>query len=261
MDIPAGLILDPPNLKPWQNVPVRDYVAKAFGLPTAFQHDANAAAFGEYWAGAGREANSLVFFTLGTGVGGGIIIDDYVLEGQHSHNARARTRVPIEMSQSAPSHGCGRMGCLEAYASATAVVKRTMEALTKSGARSPLRQQSKKEGGLSARDVFEAALAGDKLAETIVAETATYLAIGAVFAMHTIDPDMVVFGGGMIAAGDGFLDRIRKEVKRLALPVPAERTQIRFASLGSDAGYVGAAACGRQLYWKLRKKPRLEEIS
>jgi glucokinase len=259
MDIPAGLILDPPNLKPWQNVPVRDYVHKAFGLPTAFQNDANAAAFGEYWAGAGREANSLVFFTLGTGVGGGIIINDYVLEGQHSHGAELG-HVPIEMTNPRQC-GCGRMGCLEAYASATAVVKRTMEALTKSGARSPLRQQSKKEGGLSARDVFEAAHGGDKLAETIVAETATYLAIGAVIAMHAIDPDMVVFGGGMIAAGNGFLDRIRKEVKRLALPVPAEKTQIRFASLGSDAGYVGAAACGRQLYWKLKKKPRAEEIS
>ena len=120
---------------------------------------------------------------------------------------------------------------------------------------------SKKEGGLSARDVFEAASAGDKLADTIVAETATYLAIGSVIAMHTIDPDMIVFGGGMVAAGNGFLERIRKEVQRLALPVPAEKTQICFASLGSDAGYIGAAACGRQLYLKMKKKSRADEIS
>jgi len=259
MDIPAGLILDPPNLKPWQNVPVRDYVGKAFGLPTAFQNDANAAAFGEFWAGAARDARSLVFFTLGTGVGGGIIIEDYVMEGQHSHGAELG-HVPIEMTNPRQC-GCGRMGCLEAYASATAVVKRTVEALAKSGAKSPLRQLSKKEGGLSARDVFEAAAGGDKLADTIVSETATYLAIGSVIAMHTIDPDMIVFGGGMVAAGDGFLERIRKEVKRLALPVPAEKTQICFASLGSDAGYVGAAACGRQLYWKQKKKSRSDENS
>src|SRR5437588_10364775 len=74
MDIPAGIILDPPNLKPWQNVPVRQYIQDAFGVPTAFQNDANAATYGEYWVGAGRGAHSMVLFTLGTGVGGGIVI-------------------------------------------------------------------------------------------------------------------------------------------------------------------------------------------
>src|SRR5262245_24738820 len=85
MDIPAGPILDPPNLKPWKNVPVRDHVHKEFGLPTAFQNDANAAAYGEFWAGAGKEVHSLVMFTLGTGVGGGIVVGDLVVEGEHSH--------------------------------------------------------------------------------------------------------------------------------------------------------------------------------
>jgi glucokinase len=87
MDIPAGFILDPPNLKPWQNVPVRQYVFDQFGVPTAFQNDANAAAYGEFWVGAGKDAHSLVMFTLGTGVGGGIIIGDFILEGEHSHGA------------------------------------------------------------------------------------------------------------------------------------------------------------------------------
>src|SRR3989442_9313761 len=87
MDIPAGVILDPPNLKPWRNVPVRDHVAKTFGKPTAFQNDANAAAFGEYWAGAGRGVASLVFFTLGTGVGGGVVLEGRILTGRHSHGA------------------------------------------------------------------------------------------------------------------------------------------------------------------------------
>src|SRR5262249_56891783 len=85
MDIPAGLILDPPNLKPWRNVPVRQHVAGAFGKPTAFQNDANAAAFGEYWSGAGKGARSMVLFTLGTGVGGGIVLFDRDVEGEHSH--------------------------------------------------------------------------------------------------------------------------------------------------------------------------------
>src|SRR5438045_2321452 len=87
MDIPAGIILDPPNLRPWLNVPVRQHVQEVFGLPTAFQNDANAAAYGEYWAGAGRGVHSLVLFTLGTGVGGGIILGGRVVEGEHSHGA------------------------------------------------------------------------------------------------------------------------------------------------------------------------------
>src|SRR5438552_16407465 len=76
MDIPGGMILDPPNLKPWQNVPVRQHIHDAFRIPTAYQNDANAAAFGEFWCGAGKDAHSMVLFTLGTGVGGGIIIGD-----------------------------------------------------------------------------------------------------------------------------------------------------------------------------------------
>src|SRR5947209_7344460 len=87
MDIPAGIILDPPNLRPWQNVPVRQHIADAFQVPTAFQNDANAAAFGEYWVGAGKGAHSMVLFTLGTGVGGGIVIGDLVIQGEHSHGA------------------------------------------------------------------------------------------------------------------------------------------------------------------------------
>src|SRR5579885_1475968 len=97
MEIPAGMILDPPNLKPWRNVPVRQYIQDAFRLPTAFQNDANAAAYGEFWAGAGRDAHSMVLFTLGTGVGGGVVIGDLVLEGEHSHGAELG-HMKIEMT-------------------------------------------------------------------------------------------------------------------------------------------------------------------
>ncbi len=251
MDIPAGLILDPPNLKPWRNVPVRDHVHKVFRLPTAFQNDANAAAYGEFWAGAGKNVDSLVFFTLGTGVGGGIIVNDMVLEGQHSHGGELG-HMKIEMTKPRQC-GCGHFGCLEAYASATAVVKRTLECLAETKAKSPLREHAKKEGGITARDVFDAAANGDALAEKIVDETAYYLAIGSANVMHTIDPDMIAFGGGMVAAGDSFLAKIKAHVSQLALAVPAEKTIITFASLGSDAGYIGAAACGRQLYQKRKK--------
>jgi glucokinase len=249
MDIPGGLILDPMNLKPWRNVPVRRHVQETFGLPTAFQNDANAAAYGEFWAGAGRGARSMVLFTLGTGVGGGIIVGGaeggYVIEGEHSHGAEVG-HIKIEMTNPRECE-CGRFGCLEAYASATAVVKRTHEALADDGGKSSLHNLKRSGKELTSREVFTASDAGDELAGRIVEETALYLAIGAMNLMHVIDPDLIVFGGGMIAAGEGFLERIRGHVRRLAFVVPAERTRIVYAQLGADAGFIGAAACGRRL--------------
>jgi glucokinase len=251
MDIPAGLILDPPNLKPWRNVPVRQSIADAFHLPTAFQNDANAAAYGEFWAGAGKDFRSMVLFTLGTGIGGGIIIGDQVIEGEHSHGGELG-HLRIELRDGRPC-GCGRRGCLEAYASATAVVARTHEALNAAAGESSLQNLLREQGELTARDIFRAAEAGDALGSRIVDETAYYLAVGAANAMHSIDPDGICFAGGMTAAGEPFLEKIRGYVREIALPVPAERCQIRYAKLGSDAGFIGAAGCGR-LLWRGRQR-------
>ncbi|HLW65141.1 MAG TPA: ROK family glucokinase [Gemmataceae bacterium] len=245
MDLNTGMMLEPPNMKPWRNVPVRQHIAETFKLPTAFQNDANAAAFGEYWVGAGKDAKSLVFFTLGTGVGGGIIVFDRVLEGEHSHGGELG-HMKIDMTNPREC-GCGKFGCLEAYASATAVVKRAKEALANDCGKSKLHTWAVGDEGLTAEDVFNAAKAGDNLAGEIVDRTAFYLAMGAANAMHVINPEMVVFGGGMIEAGEQFLIDIRKYVKQLAFPVPAERTEIRYAQLGNKAGFIGAAACARRL--------------
>src|SRR5262245_42953995 len=246
MDLKSGYILDPPNLKPWRDVPVRDYVRSQLHLPTAFQNDANAAAMGEYWAGAGRGYRSLVFFTLGTGIGGGIILNGALLEGEHSHGGELG-HVKIEMTNPRLC-GCGKVGCLEAYASATQVVKRAWEAMA--SRKSLLHDWLLTDGELSAKDVFDAVDKGDVLAEQMVAGRAYYLALGASIVMHTIAPDAIVFGGGMIAAGEPFLERIRRHIPKVAFPVPAARTQIRFATLGSDAGFIGAAACARALVVK-----------
>ncbi len=250
MDIPGGLILDPPNLKPWRNVPVRQHVHDKFNLPTAFQNDANAAAYGEYWVGAGRDAHSMGLFTLGTGIGGGIIIGDLIVEGRHSHGAELG-HMKIEMTKPRLC-GCGRFGCLEAYASATAVVKRAHEALELAPT-SALLTVKNATGDLTAKDVFVAAAAGDELCKRLVDETAYYLAVGTTNVLHSIDPDMVAFAGGMTAAGPIFLERIKHYVKELAFPVPAEKCDIRYAELGSNAGYIGAAGCGRQLYHQMQK--------
>jgi glucokinase len=245
MDIPAGVVLAPANIPTWRNVPVRRHIEAIFKRPTAFQNDANAAAYGEFWAGAGRSVRSMVLFTLGTGVGGGIIHNGQIVEGRHSHGAELG-HIKIEMSNPRPC-GCGRSGCLEAYASATSVVKRAAEALSVNGRVSVLRRPGTSPEALTARDIFDAAHAGDELAAQIVEETAYYLAVGAMNLMHVIDPDLIVFGGGMTAAGEPFLDRIRHHIRVLAFPVPAAKTEVRYAQLGGDAGFIGAAGCARLL--------------
>ena len=258
MDIPAGVILEPPNLRPWKNVPVRDYIQNHFGRPTTFQNDANAAAYGEYWVGAGRGARSLVLFTLGTGIGCGIIVDDFIIEGAHSHGAEVG-HIVIQMKDGRMC-GCGQPGHLEAYASARAIVKQARHLLATTQRPSSLRQSAvtqtirqaateDEEETLEARHallIFKAADAGDELAKELVDEAAYALAIGAVDMMHTIDPDRIIFAGGMISAGPSFLERIKHYIKKHAFPVPAARTEVLYAALGNQAGLIGAAGCARR---------------
>jgi glucokinase len=241
MDIPSGMLLEPPNLPGWNNLPIRDLLGKALGKPAVLQNDANAAAYGEYWAGAGRGTESLGLFTLGTGVGCGIIDHGRIIQGRHSTAAECgHMIIEMENGRLCP---CGQRGHLEAYASATSLVKRAVEALER-GELSSLRQLLD-ENRLTAREIDQAADAGDPLARRLMRETAHYLAVGAVNLMHTIDPDIILFAGGMIAAGQEFLDAIRADVRAMAFPVCAAKTRIEFAGLGGDAGFIGAAGCAR----------------
>jgi len=248
MDIPAGMLLRPHNLPGWDDFPVRQQVADHFGKPTVLQNDANAAAYGEYWAGAGREVRSLVFWTLGTGIGCGIIVSDMIIQGQHSHGSECG-HIIIEMTDGRPCPS-GQFGTLEAYASATALVLRCTEALD-SGRESVLAGWIKSGEELSPLLIARAAENGDELADELVMQTATYLGVGTTSLMHTIDPDMILFGGAMTFGrndrelGRRFLQRIKDEVRSRAFPVPYEKTIIDYATLGGDAGYIGAAGCAR----------------
>ena len=248
MDIPAGMLLDPPNLPGWQNFPIRQRVADHFPKPTVLQNDANAAAYGEFWVGAGRSAHSLVFWTLGTGIGCGIIVGDTIIEGEHSHGAECG-HIIIEMDNGRLC-GTGQYGTLEAYAGGWALIRRCEETL-ESGRKSLLRDKIAQREKLTPLLIGQAAEAGDQLADELVMETAKYLGVGTTTLMHTIDPNMVLFGGSMTFGRDEtelgrrFLQRIKDEVKTRAFPVPYERTVIDYASLGGDAGYIGAAGCAR----------------
>lgn len=251
MDIPAGMLINPPNLPGWDNFPVRQRLADRTGLPTVLQNDANAAAYGEFWAGAARDAKSLVFWTLGTGIGCGIIVNDMIIEGAHSHGAECG-HIIIEMTNGRLCD-TGQYGTLEAYAGAKGVIRRMQEALETSQ-NSLLRDKLRAGIELTPLLIAECAAAGDKLAEVVVLDTARYLGIGTVTLMHTIDPEMILFGGAMTfgasntALGRKFLDTIKHEVQQRAFPIPAAKTKLDFASLGGDAGYIGAAGCARQRF-------------
>ncbi len=249
MDIPTGMLLTPANLKGWANFPIRDRVSQYSGLPVAFENDANAAAYGEYWVGSGREFNSMVLLTLGTGVGCGIVIGDQVLRGAHSHGGESG-HIIIDLSDDARMCNCGQRGHLEAYASATAVIRRTEEAM-RCGRSSSLRQRMAEGAELTPKLVADEAESGDELSLEIIRETAGYLAVGVVNMMHTIDPDAVLLGGAMTfggrenGLGRRFLTQVREVVKRLARPIPARDTIVDFAALGADAGFIGAAGIAR----------------
>ncbi len=254
MDIPRGMILEPPNLPHWRNFPVRDALAQASGKMVAYANDANAAAYGEYWVGSGRDHRSMVMLTLGTGVGGGIIVDDVSIDGEHSHGSECG-HIIIDFTPDARVCACGRRGHLEAYASATALVKRTKEALA-AGRTSSLTERIAEGEELSGLMLAQEAEKGDALSLELIMETAMYVGIGAVSLMHTIDPGAVIIGGAMNFGGNAsplgrrFIERVREEVHRLAFPIPAQNTVVDFASLVGHAGYIGAAGIARLAYHK-----------
>ena len=256
MDLPKGYLVAPPQLPSWWDFPIRDTIAKMLERPVSFLNDANAAAYGEFWLGSGRNDQSMLLLTLGTGVGGGIIIEGELVNGTNSFGSECG-HIIVDPSPTAQLcvWGGGR-GQLEAYASASAVVQRTRQRLTE-GAKSSL---SGLLGGgdseLTAKRVYEAAKDGDALALEIVDETARWLGIGLTTLIHTLDPGSVVLGGAMnfggvnCCIGKRFLSRISEEFRVRTFENVFEGTTITFATLGGDAGYLGVAGYARRQYNK-----------
>jgi glucokinase len=249
-DLTTGVILQSGNLPGWDNFPIRDRVATHAGLPVIYTNDATAAAYGEFWVGSGREFDSLVLLTLGTGVGGGIIIDGASMKGAHSHGAELG-HIIVDTSATARTCPFGHSGDLEAYCSATSLKARARDALAADAGGSLARAVAAGEE-LTPILISREAAAGDPLATDLILETARWLGIGIVTVMHTIDPEAVLIGGAMTFGGEeapvgkAFIERVRAEVRARAFPLLAEKTIIRFASLGGDAGSIGAAGIARR---------------
>lgn len=246
MDIHTGIVYHPFNMPGWENLPLRDLVSEKFDKPATLQNDANAAAFGEYWLGAAKSSLSLMFWTLGTGIGGGIVIDGKIITGAHSHAGECGHI--IIQAEGGPYSEHGIHGSLELYAGAKALVRRCKAALA-AGARSAIPVHVARGQELTPLLIAACASEGDELANRLIMETGRYLALGTVNIMHTINPDTILIGGAMTfgenstALGRRFLENVREEVRRHTFPIPAEKTRIDYASLGKDAGFIGAAGC------------------
>lgn len=251
MDLARGLLLDPPNLPNWWNFPIRDAFAEAFDLPVSFINDANAAAYGEYWLGSGRDHHSMIFLTLGTGVGGGIVVAGELVNGVNSFGSECGHIVVDSRHDAETCVWGGGRGQLEAYASAPAVARQAERRLSDGSVTGPLGEMANGAEQLTAKTVYEAALAGDQPALEIILDAGRWLGVGVTTLVHTIDPGMVVLGGAMdfggasSSVGQQFLARVRQEFVSRTFDHVAAGTVIRFAELGGAAGYLGAAGYAR----------------
>ena len=237
-----GIIIKAANIPKFKNTPLTQMLEERFNKAVILENDANAACFGEYVMGAGKGIDNMVFFTLGTGIGGGIINDGRLLHGSGDNAAELGH---IIIYPDGRLCNCGQRGCVEAYASASWTAKRAEEAI-EAGATSSLKKVFDKNGQITCKDVYQHLASGDKLAKEITDGTAKALALVCINMLHVTEPEKIVFAGGMIAAGDSLLDRIKYYFKECVWQLKEETVEICFATLGEDAGIIGAAALARQ---------------
>jgi glucokinase len=238
LDRATGTVINTPNLG-WRNFPLRDLIANAVGLPATLDNDANCATYGEWWLGAGRNVDSLVGFTLGTGIGGGIVLNGEIFHGA-SDAAGEIGHMTIEAN--GRKCKCGNYGCLEAYASGPAIALRAVEGI-EAGAESllPALVNGRLED-LTAATVYEGVVLGDPYANDVMRETAKLLGAGVASIINVLNPEMVVIAGGVTRAGEHLFAPLRAEVRRRAFKSAQEACQIVSAQLPGTAGLIGAIA-------------------
>lgn len=241
LDRATGTVIETPNLG-WRNFPLRDLIANAVGLPAELDNDANAATIGEWWVGAGKDVESMVGVTLGTGIGGGI-----VLGGKLYHGASdvAGEIGHMSIDSTGRKCKCGNYGCLEAYASGPAIAARAVEGL-QTGEESLLPELVEGElSRITAETVYEGIVAGDAFAREVMRDTAKFLGSGLANLINILNPDMIVISGGVTRAGDHLLEPLRNEVRRRAFRPAFESCEIVTSELGTSAGVIGAACVFR----------------
>ncbi|HUF51021.1 MAG TPA: ROK family protein [Longimicrobiales bacterium] len=238
LDRATGTVINTPNLG-WRNFPLRDLISNGIGLPATLDNDANCATYGEWWLGAGRQVDTLVGLTLGTGIGGGIVLNGEIFHGA-SDAAGEIGHMTIEAN--GRKCKCGNYGCLEAYASGPAIALRAVEGI-EAGAESLLPALvNGRLDGMTAATVYEAVVLGDPYANDVMRETAKFLGAGVANLINVLNPEMIVIAGGVTRAGDHLFTPLRAEVRRRSFKSAQEACQIVSAQLPGTAGVVGAIA-------------------
>jgi glucokinase len=238
VDFESQRIINSTHVAGWDDVELPKIVSDELSIPAVVDNDANAGALGEHLFGAGKGSKNLVYYNIGTGIGGGIIIDGVIYRGSDG-NAGELGHVPI--LPDGPLCDCGNRGCLEALCSGTAIGKRAQEAV----ARQPRRGKVIGKigaGEITAKSVFDAARKGDRLALELVDEVCVYLGMGVATSMNAFAPDAIVIGGSVSKAGPVLLRPLREQADRFLMPVHRPHLKVIPAQLGNRSGLMGAAA-------------------
>ena len=241
LDRETGILIVAPNLG-WRDFPLRRAVSDRVGLPATLDNDANCATVGEWWCGAARGHRNVVGITIGTGIGGGLILDGKLYHGA-SDAAGEIGHMTIDSTGRRCS--CGNYGCLEAYASGPAIAERARESLAVNGASRLLELAEGDPKRITAQTVFDAAKQGDPTALEVVRDTAKFLGIGISNLLNIFNPDMVVIAGGVTQAGEALFEPLRAEVRKRAFKPAVDACEIVPGILPLSAGVVGAVATFR----------------
>ncbi len=240
IDIEKGIVTQSPNLLGFDGYPIKAKLIASFSpsLPTVIDNDANMAAMGEKWKGAGIGVNNLLCLTLGTGIGGGIIIQGKIL---HGADGMAGELGHIIVDPQGAKCGCGNNGCLEALATGSAIKREAIKALPRHPESEIYKRCEGKIENVTPEIVYQSAQASDPLAQKIYQEMGRYLGIGIASLINIFNPEMVIIGGGVSKAWEVFSPATRKEVQMRALRIPALRARLVPANCPDDAGLFGAA--------------------
>ena len=238
IDIERGLVLSPSNLPDWIDFPIVALIKERFGVPVLLDNDANAAALGEYFYGAGRGFKDVFYVTISTGIGGAIICDGQI---HHGVQAGAGEIGHTIVCSDAVRCRCGTKGCLETIASGTGIARRMRETLAAQNGTT-----TENPGEITAETVVEMVRSGDETARKIWDETIKYLAIGIGNAITLIAPEAVIIGGGVAEAGELLLEPLRRAIGKNVTMLPIEKVKILKSSLGSESGVCGALMLARR---------------
>ena len=238
MDMKKGRIINSPNIPDLNGFGIREFIQKRMQSPIAIENDANAFALGEGWVGAAKGSSYYCGITLGTGVGGGIVINEEIL---HGSGGKASEVGHMVVDPEGPLCGCGGRGCLEVYASATGIKRMAMEAIAKGEGAGIVKRAGGKVEEVTAEKVFEAAQSGDKAAQKIFHKMGRFLGLGIVNLIHLFDPEKIVIGGKASRAWDSFIKTTMEVVMERVMEGSREKVEIVQAKCGDDAGVLGAA--------------------